>query len=324
LIMGFQPTYLIRAAAELGVADHLAAGPLSSESLGTATGVKADALHRVLRGLVQCGVLTAGADGRFSLTPVGELLRSDVPGSMRSTALLWGHAIVHRPYLEIVDALQSGEVAFERAFGLPFFDYLAAHRQEGAIFDRGMAGGTASRVDDIVTAYDFSSLQTIVDVGGGTGALLAAILAAHPALHGIILDLPHVRAEAERTIAETGLDGRCRFEVGNCFEAVPAADAHIMKSIIHDWNDADSMTILRNCRRSLPPHGRLLIIDRVMPPDGAPAGDTVQFDIHMLMVLKGRERTEADFHSLLEASGFRLVRIAPLLTGMCLIEGAPL
>jgi hypothetical protein len=295
LIMGFQPTYLIRAAAELGVADRLAAGPLSSEVLAAATGVSADALHRVLRGLAQCGVLAADADGRFSLTPVGELLRSDVPGSMRSTARLWGHAIVQRPYLEIVDALRTGEVAFERAFGQPFFEYLATHPEEAAIFDHGMAGGTASRIDDIVTAYDFSSLRTIVDVGGGTGALLSAILAANPTLHGVILDLPHVRAAAERT----------------------------MKSIIHDWDDADSIAILRNCRRSLPPHGRLLIIDRVMPPDGAPAGDTVQFDIHMLMVLKGRERTEAEFRSLLDASEFCLVRITPLPTGQSLIEGAP-
>jgi len=323
LVMGFQPTHLIYAAAELGIPDLLADGPLSSGTLAARVGVQSGPLHRVLRGLAQLGVFAQAEDGRYSLTPIGQMLRTDVPGSLRPMARLWGHAIVQRPYLDLLHTVSTGEVAFDHAFGQPFFDYLATHPREGTIFNRGMASGTAPHVDGVVAAYDFSKLRTIVDIGGGNGTLLTAILLAHPLLHGTIVDLPHVRTEAERTIAAAGLADRCRFEAGDCFEAVPAADAHLLKTIVHDWDDSDSTRILRTCHRALPPHGRLLIVERVLSPDGRPAADAVMHDIHMLMVLKGRERTTADFRSLFEQSGFRLVQITPLPTGMSLIEGAP-
>ena len=158
LIRGFQPTHLIYAAAELGIADHLADGPKTSAELASLVGAHAGALHRVLRALAQLGVLTSREDGCFGLTPMGELLRSDVPGSQRHHARLWGHALFQRPYLHLLHTIKTGEIAFDHTYGQEFFSYLADHPEEAAIFDRGMAGGSAPFLENIVAAYDYSNL----------------------------------------------------------------------------------------------------------------------------------------------------------------------
>jgi hypothetical protein len=323
LIMGFQATHWVYVAAELGIADVLKDGPMSSTELAAMIGADGAALHRVLRGLAQLGVL-AYKDDRFDLTLMGHLLRSDAPGSLRPSARMWGSQLFQRPILNLLHTVKTGEAAFDHTFEQDFFGSLAEHPEDAAIFDQGMAGGSAREVSAIMSGYDFSGLRTLVDVGGGHGAVAAAIVRANSDLRGIVFDLPHLQVEAERSLAASGLSDRCRYVAGSFFEAVPeGADAYLLKGIIHDWDDAASVTILRNCRRAMPPQGKVLVVDRMLPPGNQPALDIVRIDLTMLVLNKGRERTEADFRGLFEQSGLRLVRTIPLQGVRYIFEGAP-
>ncbi len=324
LITGFHSTSLIYVAAELGIADLLGSGPKSSAELATHVSADPDALHRLLRGLAQFGVLGMLEDGRFELTDLGDALRTDAPNSLLPVARLWGGPLVQRTFGGLLDAIRTGRPAFPQVFGKPLFDYLAEHPGEAAIFNQGMVGMTGQFVDSILSAYDFSGMRTLADVGGGNGALIAAILRAHPYLRGNVADLPFVRQGAERAIAAAGLAERCQFVAGDFFEAVPeGADAYLLKSILHDWEDAKSLAILRTCRRAVQPHGRLLVVERLLPPGNQPALDPVMKDIEMLVLLGSRERTEAEYCGLFEQAGFRLVQATPLHGGTHLLEGVP-
>ena len=324
LITGFHSTYLIYVAAELGIADLLEDGPKSSAELARHVSADPDALHRVLRGLAQFGVFGILADGRFELTDLGDSLRTDAPNSLRPVARLWGCPLVQRPFGGLLDAVRTGQPAFPRVFGKPLFDYLAEHSEEAAIFNQGMVGMTGQFVDSVLSTYDFSGMRTLADIGGGNGALIAAILHAHPHLRGIVVDLPHVQEGAQRAIEEAGLAERCRFVAGDFFDAVPdGVDAYLLKSILHDWDDAKSLAILRNCRRAMQPHGKLLVVERLLPPGNQPALDPVMKDIEMLVLLGSRERTEAEFRALFEQSGFSIVHVTSLQGGTHLLEGAP-
>jgi SAM-dependent methyltransferase len=324
LITGFHSTYLIYVVAELGIADLLEDGPKSSAELAAHVSTDPDALHRVLRGLAQFGVLGILEDGRFELTDLGDALRTDAPNSLRPVARLWGGPLVQRPFGGLLNAVQTGQPAFPQVFGQPLFDYLAAHPAEAAIFNQGMVGMTSQFVDSVLSDYDFSEMRTVADVGGGNGALILAILQAHPGLSGIVVDLPHVREGVQRAIAAAGLAERCRFVAGDFFEAVPdGADAYLLKSILHDWDDPKSLTILRNCRRAMQPHGKLLVIERLLPPGNQLALDPVMKDIEMLVMLGSRERTEAEYRALFEQAGFRMDQSIPLQGGTHLLEGVP-
>ena len=323
LIMGFLPAHLVYVAAELGIADLLEGGPKSSGDLAALVGADAGALRRVLRGLAQLGVL-AYEDDRFDLTPVGQLLRTDAPGSLRPWARMWGSQFFQRPFLNLLHTVKTGETAFDHTFGQDFFGYLTEHPEEAAVFDQGMAGGSARDVDAILAAYDFSGLRTLADVGGGHGAVITAILGAHPDLRGVIIDLPHLQERAQRSVAAAGLTDRCQFVAGSFFEAVPeGADAYLLKSILHDWDDAESLAILRNCRRAMPPDAKLLVVGWVLPPGNQPALAAVSIDLTMLVLLKGRERTEAEFRALFDEVGLRLVRTTPLRSGQHILEATP-
>jgi hypothetical protein len=237
---------------------------------------------------------------------------------------MWGSHFFQRPILDLLHTVKTGETAFDHTFGQDFFGYLAEHPDEATIFDQGMAGGSAREVAAIMSGYDFSGLGTLVDVGGGHGAVVAAIARAHPDLRGTIFDLPHLQAEAEKSLAAVSLTDRCRFVAGSFLEAVPeGADAYLLKGIIHDWDDAESVTILRNCRRAMPPQGKVLVVDRMLPPGNEPALDIVRIDLTMLVLNKGRERTEAEFRGLFEQAGLRLVRTIPLQSVRHIFEGVP-
>lgn len=320
-IMGFLDARLVYVAAELGIADLLKDGPKSSHELAERVQADAGALHRVLRGLAQLGVLVS-SDERFDLTPVGELLRSDVPGSLRPSARMWGSHFFQRPFLELVHTVKTGEIAFDHVFGRAFFAYLADHPEDAAIFDQGMAGGSSRSLHELLSGYDFSGLRSVVDVGGGNGAGLIALVLAHPQLHGTVLDLPHLQAEAERAFAAAGVADRCRFEAGSFFEAVPeGADAYLLKSILHDWDDAQCIAILRQCRRAMAPGGRVLAVGHLLPDGHQPALAAVRTDLTMLTLLKGRERTEAEFRELFTHADLQLVRTLSLPDGSYLLEG---
>ena len=323
MIMGFLATHLLQVMAELRLADLLKDGPRSSDELAVLMGAQAGALQRVLRGLAHLGVLSA-ADDRFELTPTGHLLRSDVPGSLRASARMWGSHFFQRAFLNLLHTVKTGERAFDYTFGQDFFGYLAEHPEDAAIFHEGMAGGSARSSETVLSKYDFSGVSTLVDVGGGYGATLVALLRSNPGLRGIIFDLPQLAGEAQQALVTAGLTSRAQFMAGSFFDAVPeAADGYLLQRILHDWDDPDSVTILRNCRQAMAARGKVLVVDHVLPPGNAPALRQVTIDIAMLVLLNGRERTEADFRRLFEQAGLRLVRTIPVEGEPHLLEAVP-
>lgn len=324
LITSFRVTSLIAAAAELGLADFLANGPKTSRDIGPLIGADPDALHRVMRALAQIGVLAVQGEGAFALTPLGEYLRADVNGSLRSVARMYGRESIYRPFFELVYTLRTSETAFDHIFGMKYFEYLALHPEEAAIFNDGMSGLTLQVSSEVAAAYDFSSFGTVVDVGGGNGTLMVTVLHAHPMSTGIIFDLAHAQEGAVGQVAAAGLTDRCTFVEGDFFESIPAgADAYLLKWILHDWDDQHCIAILRVCRQAMAPSSKLLVIERLIPVGTAPSPEAIFGDINMLVIAGGRERTEAEYKSLLTAAGLLLVRAVPTPTGFSLVEAVP-
>lgn len=312
LVMGFRGTHLLYVMAELGIADLLTNGPRHSAELAARLGADAGALHRVLRALAQIGVLEQEPDGRFGLTLLGDTLRSDRPDSMRPVARFWGHEMLQRAWGNLVHTVLTGQTAFDHAFGLPAFAYLAENEAAAAVYHQGMAQLRAGAASAVVAAYDFAPFGTIVDVGGGNGSLLAEILRVFPEPRGIVCDVPNARDDVETMLAATGLTARARFEACDFFSAVPAdGDCYLLRQVIHDWDDARAVAILETCRRSIMPPGRLLLIELLLPDAGDPGLEAVMVDVTMLARVGGRERTEAEFRDLLDRAGFRLERVIP-------------
>jgi hypothetical protein len=314
---------IVYGAARLAIADHLAAGPKSAAELAGPTGTHAPTLHRFLRTLAGLGILTERDEGRFALTPLGEALRTDAPGSARATLLAFCAPPFWRSWEEIVYSLQTGMTGFEKVNGKPIFDHLAAHPEEASHFSEAMVGFHGAEPPAVAEAYDFSDVGTVVDVGGATGNMLAAILARHAGPRGVLFDRPHVVSGAPALLAAHGVDGRVMIEPGDFFEGVPAGgDAYILSHIIHDWNEEQCLTILGHCRRAMKPDGRLLIVETVLPTGDTPHQGKVQ-DMVMLVIPGGQERTEAEYASLLSKAGFRLTRVVPTNSVVSVVEAVP-
>jgi hypothetical protein len=313
-------------AATLGIADLLADGPRSHQALAEVTGTNAPSLRRVLRLLAAIGVLAEEEDGRFALTPVGSFLRSG-PESARAAARLFVSPLVWGAWGDLLNTVRTGEPALPRVFGMDSFEYFAQHPDQGAVFDEAMAGFTATTSVAVAAAYDFSSLRTILDVGGGAGALLTGILRANSGLRGTVFDLPRLADAARRQIAEAGLADRYDFVAGDFFESVPAGfDAYVLKHVIHDWDDERARRILANVRRAMGEGARLLLVEGVYPSRIACSLESraaAANDVNMMVCTGGRQRSEAEFRALYGASGFALTRIVPTMAGACVIEGAP-
>jgi orsellinic acid C2-O-methyltransferase len=315
---------LLYVAAELGLADLVGQGHRTPAELAARTGADADALRRVLRGLAVLGVFGQPDGEHLELTALGDCLRADAPGSLRATARLMGHPVVQRAWAALPEALMSGEVAFERALGTDFGAYFGDRPELAALFNAFMGGITVRVAPAVVAAYDFAPFGTVVDVGGGAGVLLRAILRAHPAARGTIVDLPHARAQAEQAIAADGLGDRCRFLAGDFFVGLPAgADAYLLKSVIHDWDDQQSIAILRVCRRAMGPASRLLLVERLLSEGGPAEPDVVMSDLTMLTMTTGRERTEGEYRRLLEQAGLRLRRVVDTGSTPSVLEASP-
>ena len=322
LITGYQTTFLVQVAAELKLADRLTDGPRAVDELAVATNSRPEVLRCVLSALHQIGLLTRVEDGRFGLTAAGDCLRSDHPEGLNAFARYQAHAIIQRPWSNLLQTLQTGQPAFRAVFGRSLFEYLEGHPDDAALFTAGMAARTAEPVGAIVAGYNWPTFGTIVDVGGADGALLAGILAAAPLTRGIIFDQPHVRAAAERRIADERLEGRCTFASGDFFaEVLTGADAYILKYVLHDWNDDEVVAILRNVRRAVSTQARLIVIEPLLPEDKEPALEAAMMDIAMLAITGGRERTAAEFAGLYERAGFRLHRVIPTASPFKLLEG---
>ncbi|MFP2926507.1 methyltransferase [Pyxidicoccus sp. 3LG] len=304
---GFILSGALATAAELGVADRLVQGPRSAASLAEELGVDARSLYRVLRLLASAEVFAEDDSGRFSLTPAAEYLRTEAPGSLRSAVLMLTQKIFWAPTGELTGTVRTGQNPFDRIFGKPFFDYLASDAVQGAIFHRGMSSLSDMENGPIAGAYDFTPLKRVVDVGGGHGGFLLEVLEAAPQVRGVLFDHRHVLSEAR--IAQAGFGERCELVEGDFFESVPTgADAYVLKRILHDWSDEVCVRILRNCRQAMVEHGRVLVVDTVIPPGNAPHGGKV-LDVMMMASLPGRERTEEEFGKLFAQAGLRLSRV---------------
>jgi len=324
MVTGYYISRAIYVAATLGIADLLAHGPQPSSTLAKATGTHAESLTRVLRLLASVGVFTEQDDRCFALTPLGECLRTGVPGSMRSAALLFA-GITQEAWRDVLYSVRTGEPAFHHVFGMDSFSYMAQHPEEAANFDEAMADFTKGIAIAVAATYDFSQFGTIVDVGGGNGMFLEAVLKAHPTLRGVLFDMPHVAERAQQRIEAVGLAERCKAVGGDFFLEVPSGgEAYILKHVIHDWGDARAVTILKNCHRAMGPQGKLLIVEGVYPShiDQSDASrGAASNDVNMLVCTGGRQRSEAEFRSLYGAAGFTLTRIVPIQARSSVIEG---
>jgi hypothetical protein len=326
LSTGFWISKAIAVAAELGVADHLQAGPQSVEHLAHAVGAHPGALYRLLRGLASVGVFAEEMQGCFTLTPLATLLLSESPQSWRAAALLNGETWAWQPWGALTYSVKTGKPAFEHIFGMQFDAYLAQHREAADTFQAFMQTATAEEAMVLAPIYDFSGLTTVVDVGGGRGALLAAILQRHPQLHGILFDLPQVLADAPALLEAQGVAERCQLVAGDFFQTLPrGADAYLLKWILVSWDDEQSLSILQNCRRALGARGKLLVIERIIPPGNQPFFGKLA-DLNLLVMYRGRHRTEAEYRDLFARAGFELSRIIPTHspTEFSLIEGSPI
>jgi len=322
--------YLSRALhviAKLGVADLLSAGARGVEELGKATETHPPSLRRVMRLLASVGVFEEKEDGGFALTALGECLRADVPGSSRAMVLLFAGIGIQDSWKDLEWCVRTGEPAYRKRGATDAFAEMAKDPAQAANFDAAMADFTKMTAVAVAAAYDFTPLGTIVDVGGGNGALLLGILKAYAHLQGVVADRPDVVERAKKEIAASGLGARCRAVAIDFFREVPGgADAYVLKHVIHDWDDERARTILANCRRVMPPNGRLLLVEGVYPPriDGSPESrGAAANDVNMLVSTGGRQRSEAEFRSLYSAAGFRLTRIVPTPARASVIEGVP-
>ena len=322
MLSGYWVAQAIYAVAKLGIPDLLEAAPKTAEELASATGTQARALYRLLRALASVGVFAEKGQGTFALTYLGAGLVSNAPGSQHAVALMMGEEH-YRAWGEILYSLRTGKPAFDHVYGKPIFAYLTEHPEQARIFDAAMTGVHGAETKPMIRAYDFSGIGTLVDVGGGNGSVLCAVLKQHGKLKGILYDRPDVVERARENIAAAGLAQRCEAVGGNFFDAVPpGGDAYLLRHIIHDWDDEQATAILRNCRKVMNPGSRLLVIESVIPPGNNPFFGKL-LDLTMLIIPGGLERTEAEFRQLYSAAGFRLSRIVPTETEVSIIEGTP-
>lgn len=321
LINGYWATWSILAAARLGLADALEDGPGQTVArLAERTGADADSLYRLLRALASLGIFREEGERAFAHTPMSQLLKKDVPGSMHGLAV--ATSLLHmRAWPELLHSLRTGETAFGKVFGKEVFDHMPTDPEAARAFDAAMAGYTHTVGNAVAAKYDFSKFSTIADIGGGTGTLLAILLAKNPSARGVTFDLPHVTERARATVDKSGLGGRLEAVAGDFFSAVPAADCYTLKMILHDWDDEKSRAILKTLRKSITPGGRVCVIEAVVPAGNTPSPAKL-LDINMLVMTGGRERTEAEYAALFAGAGFRLTRVVPC-GPADVIEGEP-
>ena len=321
LATGYWLSRALYIAAHLGIADLLKDGPKSASELAAATATNADALYRILRALASVGVFAEAGERQFALTPLSETLRRDAPDSIRAMVLFTGDRLHWSIYGEMLYSVQTGKPAFDHVYGKRPFEYLSEHPEDARVFDEAMTSLSVAANAAIAEAYDFSAFGTILDAGGGNGALLAAILKKYPQPRGILYDLPHVIEHARKKALLPA--ERSETIAGSFFEHVPSgAGAYLLKHIIHDWDDASAVQIFRICRRAMSDSSKLLVLEMIVPSGSEPA--FVKFlDLEMLVLPGGRERTEDEYRQLLASSGFRLTRVIPTHSPVSVIEAEP-
>jgi ubiquinone/menaquinone biosynthesis C-methylase UbiE len=316
-------TQSIHVAAKLGLADLIKDGAQPVEALAQATATDALSLYRLLRLLASVGIFVEGAEKCFGLTPLATPLRSDVPGSLRALAAIYGEGMFWQPWGNILHTIQTGETAFEHVFGKNIYAYLAETPALATLFDQAMSGLVAQVAEAVAIAYDFSPFRHIVDVGGGKGVLVTAVLKQYPQLTATLLDLPQVIAYARQPIEVAGLADRCGLVSGDFFQAVPAGgDVYLLSTIICNWDDGHATTILKNCRRAMAQESKLLLVEIVIPPGNIPSPGKL-LDLQMMMITGGRDRTAAEYRALLAAAGFTMTQVIATASERSIIEAIP-
>lgn len=319
LLNGYRLTQMVYVAAKLGIADQLKDGPRTAQELSSVNGAHADSLYRLLRALAGVGVFAEEDGMRFRLTPAAELLRSGVTGSRRTTAIVMGEEGTWRSWGELLYSVRTGETAFVHLYGKSDFDWFKEHPEEARVFDEFQAEGTRRSADSIAAAYDFSSARKVVDVGGGAGVLLSAILRHNAGARGVLFDLDHV-TQAARSAVNPEIATRCEFVGGDFFKTVPAGgDVYLAKYIIHDWDDTRSRAILGNIRKAMARGGKLLLIEQFICGPNEPCVAKIN-DLNMMVRTGGRNRTEKEYRDLLVSSGFLVGRVVPAPEGLSIME----
>ncbi|MCV7397243.1 methyltransferase [Mycobacterium paraseoulense] len=320
LILNAWVAQAITTAADLGVADALAGGPLSGEQLAERVGADADALRRLMRALIGIGIFRQHGDGRYALTPLAATLRTDAPVSMAGMARWVGSPQHREHWSHLTDAIRNGNPVVPALRGKPVFEYLADEAELGGIFNSAMTNVSEFAIAPLTAAYDFSAFGTIVDVGGGHGRLLAAILEAAPNSRGVLFDLPEVVADGPELFRKYGVADRVRIEEGSFFDSAPeGGDAYVLKNVIHDWPEDDAVRILKNIRVAARAGARLLLCEFVIPGhDRDFHGKWV--DLEMLVVAGARERTADEYGRLLDDAGFRLNRVIDTVSPLSIVE----
>ena len=308
--------------ADLGVANQITPGsPRSAAYLAKATGAHEQALYRTLRLLASHGVFKESRSGEFDHTPLSIALRADDEASFDAGARMFHHMFRSMDGLD--HTIRTGEPGVNKILGKPLFELLKDRPELAAVFDAGMTSFHGTETGAMLEAYDFSGIGVLADIGGGNGSLLSRVLQRYPQMRGILFDLGHVLARARHSPIIQSLGDRCELLEGNFFEAVPpGADAYLLRHVLHDWTDEQCATILGHCRRALPEHGRLLVVECVVPA-GNERSISKDYDILMMFGPGGLERTESEFRALLERSGFRLRSITPTSSMVSVIEAGP-
>lgn len=318
--IGYMPAACLYATAKLKIADLLSDGPKPASELARLSGVFEDSLYRVLRAISSLGVFREISPGTFANTFLSEALRTGVPGSARDTILFLSDPLHFRIFAELLHPVTSGGTAFQKVTGLSSSEFFQHENEETEVFNAAMTSITASATQALLAAYDFGNSGTLADIGGGHGALLAAILRKHTGLRGIVFDVSHVVAGAKARIASEGLESRCEIAGGDFFQSVPPADNYILKLVIHDWDDTHATTILKNCASAMrSPAGKIMLVEMVIVPGNEP--DFAKWvDMEMLAMAGGRERTETAYADLFARAGLRLARIVRTASPYCVIE----
>jgi hypothetical protein len=304
MLSGYWVTQIVRTAVDLSIPDHLADGALSAEEIAARESSDPATTYRLLRACASLGLVAYEGERRFSGTNLSELLRSGVPNSLRELALTWAGPSHWRPWELMPEAVRKGGTQIESALGTDFFTYLGKNPAEAELFSVAMAGMSAQLNHDLVNAVDTSDSTVAVDVGGATGALVQGLLLANPDLRGQSVDLPHATQGAQAEANRQGLADRFTAVTGDFFASVPPADLYLLKMVLHDWNDADCVKILSNCRAAALPGARAVVVDNVIGEIGTPGFEPLA-DMHMLAMLPGQERDLPEFDALFAASGWR-------------------
>jgi hypothetical protein len=320
MVMGYCVTQIVGALATYSIADHLAEGSATADEIATWEGIDPQAAFRLLRACTSLGLVTSEGN-RFAPTPLLGTLQSNIPGSLHGMAIAFASPGHWQPWGGFAEAIRTNAPQTLPTLGTGIWEYFKDHPKECAAFTHAMNGFTSGIVEDVVRVIDTSEVKLAADLGGASGTLVHGLMAANPNLHGIVVDLPEVVGSAEIAARELGLSDRSTAFPANFFESVPAADLYLLKHILHDWNDEEAVAILKRCRESIRPGGRIVVVEILLGAMGESAFGPVM-DLNMMVMLTGRERTLDEYRALIEKAGFHFGKVRPIRPPMVVIEAS--